>query len=202
MRIKISLLIVLTVILIGCRSSKQVAPTFYLIEFPADKITDDEVSVTLPFSLEILDVDVHPAFASHQIALRENEHEIRYYAHHEWAVRPSESLTRYVYNYFRNAGIFRYTDARFWNVIPDYRLQVKVHKLEVIEEDDDFLAHLHVDFDLIMVEGNVVIVQHAANKTRLLEKRNLNLFAGSINDMFLEELFFFSRKILYEFSAE
>ena len=202
MKIKFLLLIIFTVSLIGCRSSKPVAPTFYLIEFPADKTTDDEVSVTLPFSLEILDVDVHPAFASRQIALRENEHEIRYYSHHEWAVRPSESLTRYVYNYFRNSGIFRYTDMRFWNVIPDYRLVVKIHKLEVIEEENDYLAHLHVDFELIMVEGNILIVQHGVKKTRLLEKRNLNLFAGAINDMFFEELFFFSRKILYEFSAE
>ncbi|MFN2395708.1 MAG: ABC-type transport auxiliary lipoprotein family protein [Bacteroidales bacterium] len=202
MKIKIFLLIILIVSLVGCRSSKPVAPTFYLIEFPSDKEVDEETSVTLPFSLEILDVDVHPAFASRQIALREKEYEVRYYSHHEWAVRPSESLTRYLYDYFKRSEIFRYTDTRFWNVLPDYRLNVKVHKLEVIEDENDYLAHVHADFELIMVEGNVAVVQHGVNKTRLLEKRNLNLFAGAINDMFFEEVFFFSRKILYEFSAE
>ncbi len=202
MKNQILLLLVITMLLLGaCRSSKPVAPTFYVLEFPTDRIPE-EIPFTLPYSLEITDIDLHPAFATHQIAIREEQHEIRYFSHHEWAVRPEQSLTRYISDYFKNVRIFKNTDIRYWNIIPDYKLLTSIHQLQVIKDGNDYLAHLHVDFQLVMTEGTVTVVKHTADKTRLLERRNLNLFAGAINDMFFEELHFFARKIQYELSAE
>jgi len=194
--------IIIPMFLLGaCRSSKPVAPTFYVLEFPMERIPDEK-PLTLPYSLEITEIDLHPAFATHQIAIREGQHEIRYFSHHEWAVRPVQSLTRYINDYFKNIQVFRSTDTRYWNIQPDYKILTSVNHLEVLKDGNDYLAHLHVDFRLVMTEGTVTVVTHSADNTRLLEKRNLNLFAGAINDMFFEELQFFTRKILYEFSAE
>ena len=194
--------IIFPIFLLGaCRSSKPVAPTFYVLEFPTERISDEK-PLTLSYSLEITDIDLHPAFATHQIAIREDQHEIRYFSNYEWAVRPDQSLTRFISDYFKNVKIFRNTDIRYWNIQPDYKLLTSVHQLEVVKDGNDYLAHLHVDFRLVMTEGSVTVVRHTADKTRLLERRNLNLFAGAINDMFFEELHFFARKILYEFSAE
>ncbi len=195
------LFIIPMVFLGACRSSKPVAPTFYVLEFPVDRVSDEQYS-TLPYSLEIAEIDLHPAFATHQIAIREDQHEIRYFSHHEWAVRPEISLARYIRDYFKHVSIFENIEARYWNIRPDYKLFTSVHQLEVLKDGNDYLARLHVDFQLVMTEGTITVVRHSADKTRLLERRNLNLFAGAINDMFFEELHFFTRKILYEFSAE
>jgi ABC-type uncharacterized transport system auxiliary subunit len=194
--------IIIPIFFLGaCRSSKPVAPTFYVLEFPTDRIPEEK-PMTLPYSLEITDIDLHPAFATHQIAIREDQHEIRYFSNHEWAVRPDQSLTRFISDYFKNVKIFKNTDTRYWNIQPDYKLLTSVHQLEVLKDGNDYLAHVHFDFRLVMTEGSVTVVRHSADKTRLLERRNLNLFAGAVNDMFFEELHFFARKILYEFSAE
>lgn len=181
-------------ILMGsCRSSKPTAPRFYMIEYStADMHTSDTI-LPLPNSLEIMDVDVNPAFSSNQIAIREEAHEINYFVNHQWASRPQHSLERFIMNYFNYNSIFEHTEKRFWNIQPDFKLFVSVYNLEVVREGKDYLAHLHVEFRLESANGEI-IQKHVSDKTRLLEKRNLNLFAKAINHMFYEELNYFAKK--------
>ncbi|MFN3554763.1 MAG: ABC-type transport auxiliary lipoprotein family protein [Bacteroidales bacterium] len=187
-------IVLLLMILAACRSSKPVEPRFYLLEFPSERIQADTLEM-LPYVLEILPVDVHPAFASHQIAIRERSHELRYFSNHQWAVRPGQSLTRFVAEYFARTEIFQKTDTRFWTMQPDFKLKTSVYQLEVVRERNDFLAFLSVEFQLISNHDGSVMFSHTAAKNRLLEKRNLNLFAEAINRLFFEELNYFARKV-------
>lgn len=198
---KIFLLIILPLaIFAACRSSKPVDPRYYLLELPVEKLTDDTLQM-LPFVVEVLAVDVHPAFASHQIAVREKSHEIRYFSHHQWAVRPGQSLTRFVEEYFGRTRMFRHTDTRFWDIQPDYKIKTMVYQVEVVKDRNDYLAFLHVEFQLINAQDGEVMTVHTASKSRLLQRRNLNLFAEAVNLLFFEELNYFARKIHHRLLA-
>jgi ABC-type uncharacterized transport system auxiliary subunit len=180
----------------GCRSSKPVATRFYMIEFsPSVMIIQNELS-PLPFNLEIADIDVHPAFATSQIAMREEDHEVSYFVNHQWATRPQQCLERFTVNFIRHNGIFKHVERKFWSVIPDYRLFVTVYNLEVMRQGRDFYGRLYVEFRLESAAGDI-IESHINDTTRLLEKRNLNLFAKAVNQMYFEELSYFSQKVHY-----
>jgi len=201
MKYLLKIFFILIILLPSCRSSKPVASTFYIIEFPIEKVKDTQ-PLLLPYSLEIATVDIHPAFATHQIAVRENEHEIRYFSNHEWAVRPPEGFTRFIHTYFNQIKLFRNVDVRFWSLRPDYRLVTRINNLEVVADGRNYYARMHIEFRLIMEQGEVLIVQHAADRSRLLEKRNLNLFTGAISDIFFEELHYFAGMIIHDFTQE
>lgn len=176
-------------------------PQFITIEFPADNNFADSLSI-LPYSLEIEEVGIHPAFATNQIAIRENTHQIRYFVNHQWAVRLQQSLTQYITDYYMTNQLFDDVGNRFWKDPADYKVSTYVHNLEVKQIDKDFSAYMHIDFFLIDVDNNQVVTKHTVKKNRLLPKRNLNLFAEAVNNMFFEELHFFAQKGWFELAQQ
>ncbi len=191
-------LLVTSFILTGCRSSKPVSPRFYLLEYPADTERTDTLK-SLPYVLELGEVNINAAYSSSQIAIREDEQELQYFIHNHWAVRPKESLGTFVEKYFFNHRVFKQTQTRFWNLQPDYRLVTHVHNLEVVRDKRDFYARLHLEFRLETPDGELV-ERYLSDNRRLLKSRDLNLFAMAVNQMFFEELNYFSGKIYFGLS--
>lgn len=183
------ILLVLAVALAGCRGSKPVIPKYYVVEYPHEQsVSLIDTIITLPNSVEIAQVEVYPAFATHRIAVRENTHELRYFSNSEWAVRPEQSITNYINEFLQVNRFFEVVSTRYWNELPDYRLETTVYQMEILQDRNTFLAHLHLKFSLTNIESERVIVTHTADRTRELERRNLNLFADAINHMLFEEL--------------
>jgi ABC-type uncharacterized transport system auxiliary subunit len=178
----------------GCRARRPEATRFYMLEYRAAETENSRDFTSLPFSVELAEIDVHPAYATSQIALREENHELQYFVNHLWASRPQQSLGRFVLDYINHTRIFEHADNRFWNVHPDFRLYVTVYNLEVVRERNDFYARLNVGFTLETNDGEV-IDRYRNDQSRLLQKRNLNLFTTAINNMFQEELSQFMGKI-------
>lgn len=170
------------------------------IEFPTEKQFSDSLSI-LPYAVEIQDVEVYPSLETHQIAIREKTHQLRYFVNNQWAVRLDKALTQYLLAYYQRNPVFEFTANRYWKTAPDFQISTFVYNIEVREEKKDFLAYLHVDFKLIDTESKEVITSHTAENTRLLSKRDLNLFAGAVNDMFFEELHYFAQKGWFELSG-
>jgi ABC-type uncharacterized transport system auxiliary subunit len=185
---------VLSAFLMGCRGSKPVSPRFYMIEFPGISVLSNDTIQPLPFTLGISDIDVHPAYATSQIAMREDAHEINYFVNHQWATRPQVSLEKFTVSYFNHTPVFNHTQTRFWNIQPDFRLFITVHNLEVLRVGRDFYAHLNLEFRLESSDG-AIIDKHLSNQRRLLEKRDLNLFTQAVNNIYYEELDYFARKV-------
>ncbi len=177
----------------ACRSNKPVAPSFFIIEYPADRLQSDTLE-PLGFTLQIQDIDVHPAYGTTQIAIREEENKINYFVNNQWASRPQQNFERFAVTYFSRNNIFQTTERRFWNNEPDYRLYISVYNLEVVRDNKDFTARLHLEFRLESISGEI-IDRHISDNFRLLEKRNLNVFATAINNMFYEELNYFAKRI-------
>jgi ABC-type uncharacterized transport system auxiliary subunit len=181
----------------GCRSSKPAITKFYVLEYPSGK-AEFLPDTLLPFSvsMEIMPVEVYPAFATHRIAIREDSHELSYFSHHEWAVRPGEALTLFVSDFFTQNRIISKVSTRFWDTDPEFRLRTSIFQLEVLQEKGRFFARIHIDLRLEDAKQQIFLTQHQADLRLELPRRNLNLFADEISLIFFDELKVFTEKLI------
>ncbi len=195
---KIYLLPLLIAVLVsGCRGGQSVVNRFYLLEYPANQtFIEADTLQSISSSLEVAMVYVHPAYSSHQIAIREDSHQLRYFNFNEWATRPANSLTAILDDFFHFNPLFERVVERQTPKEADFTLNTSVFNLEVVKERNRYQARLHLEYMLIDNQTGELVFSHVADQSRQLEKRNLNLFARAINEMFLETLKDFAGEIV------
>ncbi len=187
---KLIIIPVLAILLFtGCRSTKPVQNNFFLLELPAALIEDTRMEImTLDVSCELRRVEVAPPYASHQIAIREDTHKIRYFSFNEWAHRPELSLTNMTLNFLEKHRFFREIATGRLREPSDYIFKTTVHQLEVDHLHEVFEARLMVEFVLLETETATPVIHHRVDRSRPLEENSLNLFAAAVSEMFSEEL--------------
>ncbi len=182
----------------GCRSSQPVTQQYYLLELPSQYEGDwpERLSV-LQGSILIANAGITDAYASHQIAVREDTHQIRYFNFNEWAIRPEKAFTQLLLDFYQENQVFE--EVMYGRIIQatEYILNTQVLVLELDTRDDIIRARLKVDFSLLdgQNEGNILL-HHTADRNMELETKNLNSFARAISQMFIEELHDFSVEVL------
>ena len=190
---KLIIIPVLTILLFaGCRSTKPVQNNFFLLELPSATMEDSQMRIrTLDATLELRKVEVAPPYASHQIAIREDTHRIRYFSFNEWAHRPDLSLTNMTLSLLEKHRPFRQIITGRLRETPDYTLNTKVHRLEVLHMDEAFEANLVVEFVLLETATETPLARHRDDRTKSLEENSLNLFAAAVSEIYAEELVVF-----------
>jgi len=179
----------LMILLTGCMSEKAVITRHYTIEWPDDRKEDAGKNEWLiPGRCEIDQVEISPLYAKNQIVNRSDSHEITYYRYHQWAVRPSVAVLEVVRTYLEGAGMFESVSGRYSRAIPDFHFRTTIRQLELIESKNQFLGHLHIEFSLVSNSDGSTLLEHRADRTAPLEKKELNLFAAAISDMLVSEL--------------
>ncbi|MFP4555450.1 MAG: ABC-type transport auxiliary lipoprotein family protein [Bacteroidales bacterium] len=187
-----------SLLLAGCFGGKSVAPTFYLIEYPfneeisADNSGDDEVE---PIPIHVLELDVHPAFSSHEIAIREDTHELKYFANHKWTNRPEQTLTIFMQNFFGHHNGFMVINPRKFALRDYYSVEFYVNRLEVVKNGKQYSAYLHMEITLREGATSKEVFKHVTDRSEPMEERNLNLFASAVSRMLFEEIKQFSQKV-------
>lgn len=188
----------------GCGSNKTVLKKYYLIE-PSASSTIAIAEQSADVLCEVADVTVAPAYATTQIALRDESHQIQYFGQHEWAVRPQETFLHHILKHFSDRQTFKRVANRFWHTPPTFTLNTQIHNLEIIQKEKVFYAHLYIEFTLIETETDVIILKHKADRERQLQEKDLNLMAKAISDLMSEELVILTDLIeteISEFSKE
>jgi ABC-type uncharacterized transport system auxiliary subunit len=176
-------------LLSGCLSEKNVITRHYTIEWSGDpKEAGDTDVLAIPGRCEIDPVEIGPLYEKVQIVNRSDSHEVTYYKYHQWAIRPSVAIMEVTRAYLEDAGLFESVSARYSRSIPDYRFSTTIRQLEVIEGKSQFQAHLDLTFRLINNADGRILIEHRADKSEALAKKELNLFAGAISTMLVSEL--------------
>jgi len=179
----------LMILLSGCLSEKAAINRHYTIEWTDDrKEAEAPVTRLIGGLCEIEQVEISPLYEKTQIVNRSDSHEITYYKYHQWAIRPSVAVMEVLRTYLEGAGLFESVSARYSRDIPDYRFSTTIRQLEVIETKNQFQAHLHLEFRIINNADGNTLVEHRADRTESLAKRELNLFATAISEMLVSEL--------------
>ncbi len=189
MRKTVLLLLILPLLFAACRSSKSIQNRFFMLELPVAALEDmPEHFTPLPGRYYVQEVVMSPAYASYQIALREESHSIRYFSFNEWAERPGSKLTAMVNSFFNANQVFEETLTGRQTEQADYIMHTKVHRLEADHQTDDFEARLVIEFSLTDAHTGETLQHHFADRSQVLPQRNLNLFAAAVSELFAEEL--------------
>jgi ABC-type uncharacterized transport system auxiliary subunit len=178
-------------------SQKQPTSRYYVIE-PPDSLNLPVLteSSALDGYCEVAPVEVYPAYATQSIAQRRESNEIVYYSYHHWAVRPGETMTLLLEESMGRASLFEGVSTRFWKIQPAYKLETTVFHLEALRENDDMFARFSIRFRLISTRDNESLVVHQANRKERLPRKDLNLYAQTVGELFHEELQRFAQKIV------
>lgn len=191
------LLLSLSLLASGCLSQKSAPARYYDLEYPAEpEVSINDTVEPLDYSCLINVVEVYPAFAGSQIAIRENSHQIRYFSFNHWAVRPEQSLIYLMTEFLNRHNIFKTVYPPSLYIESDYTIETMIYHLELVEEGNDYHVHLNLEFRLNDGQTGEEILNHRADRKHLLEERNLNLFAASVSEIFIEELGIFANSIL------
>lgn len=194
------LLIYTASLISGCLTRAPEATRYYLLDYPAGmEIVFPGNGPFIEKSCLITSVEVYPAYSTYQIAIREHSHEIKYFAVNIWAVRPEQSLTNIISEFFKNHKVFESIHLSTPVTETDFTLNTTVYSLEVVHERRDYYARLKVEYLLKDNENNQIVYDHRADKRVLLEDRDLNLFAAAISEIFVEELAIFVNTIVEDF---
>ncbi len=184
----------MALVIAGCRSSQPIIHQLYLLELPSEQVIQWPEGLSgIPGSCEVTNVLLSPAYASHQIAIREDSHQIRYFTFNEWAMRPEQSLTRFIIDFLEKHQIF--DEVKHGRVITpvNYILETEVLHIELDNRHEDIRARLHVSFRLLdMDNGGRVAYQHIADSFQPLGRKHINEFAAAVSQLFMEELHTFS----------
>lgn len=188
-------LLVFSVITAGCLTKKQSVTRHYVLEYQLTETEHEKQEAAIKGSCIVRTAEVSPAYATHQIALRENTHEIRYFAFNMWAVRPEQSLTGILFRFLEEHNVFEATREPGLLQDADYTLETRIDNLEVISERKDHIARLALELRLTDNHANNVVNVHRADRRMVLDDRDLNLFAAAVVSMFTEELEKFTGQI-------
>jgi ABC-type uncharacterized transport system auxiliary subunit len=197
-RIRICFLLLFgSLVVAGCMPRRSIPARYYILDYPAG-IQVDIAANTAPVknSCLINTVQIYPAYSTNQIAIRENTHEIRYFAFNQWAVRPEQSLTSIMVEFLKRHNIFQSIQTTALFAEADYTIETTVYNLELIDEDNEYHARLNLEYILIDSQTGQAIINHRADRKYLLDEKSLNLFASTISKIFVEELGIFSNSIL------
>jgi ABC-type uncharacterized transport system auxiliary subunit len=197
--------VMFSLMLVGCGGGKQTVTRFYLLEYPSEQAAASytpEHTAPFPYACNVSPVDIHPAFASHQIAIREHANQINYFSFNEWATRPTESLTRLVLQYFQNNEVFETVISLRSGLGSVFSVETHVSRMDLTIEQKAFTANLAVKFSLVHNETRQVITSYQKVNQRLLEDKSLNEFAAAISEMFVEGLVLFTNQITLQDLAE
>jgi ABC-type uncharacterized transport system auxiliary subunit len=180
----------------GCLGRKSVMQNYYLLELPA--VADSSGKLEEPVSdasCILSPVVVHSAFSSHRIAVRTQSHELNYYGYHQWAVRPDESFSKLLIEFFEQRAVFADIVTNIMQPSSQYRLATEIDYLEVVQVENNLLTHLSLSCQLLDNASGEVVLFHEADRRVPLATKNLNHFAAAVSDIFYQELHQFSTMI-------
>lgn len=192
-------------VLFGCSGGKQTVTRYYLLDYPEAHQSDQtgkDFAGLIPFTCKVMPVDMHPAFATHQIAIREDAHQINYFSFNEWAVRPAQSFEKLLITFIEDNELCHSIIGSQSLLESDYTIKTYVSRIDVTQERKAFEANLSVEFRLLDNESNRPITIYHADRNKPLQNNSLNEFASAISEMFVEELYSFASQISIQQQAE
>lgn len=184
------------VIISGCVSKRKLVYTkYYLIEPPHETQSFGQARPNSDKKLEIGSIDVGPAYAGTKIVHRNRSNEIVYFSYHQWAVLPEVSIGKLATDYFRTTHEFAEVSNYISDNRPDYRLDIEVSRIEMLDVDNETNAHVLISYTYTDAVSDQLILQETYDKSSMMSKKDMNLLAISVSALIWESLDQLYRKI-------
>ena len=174
---------------------KLVYTKYYLIEPPLESQSSSEERPNTDMKLEIGSINVGSAYASTKIVHRNRSNEIVYFNYHQWAVLPEVSIAQMATDYFRSTHDFAEVSRYISDNSPDYRLEIEVSRIEMLEVSGEINAHIVVRYKYIDAVSGKLITQERYDKSSKMSQKDVNLLAKSVSTLIWDSLGQFFKKM-------
>ncbi len=173
----------------GCMSKKKLVYTkYYLIEPPHETQLLEETGPKPKLKLEIGSISVSPAYAGTKIVHRNRSNEIVYYSYHEWAVLPEVSIAQMATDFFKSTHNFAEVSKYISDNRPDYRLDIEVSRIEMLDVDGKTNAHIIVTYAYTDAVSEELILQDRYDERIEISEKDMNILAQSVSQLIWNSL--------------
>ncbi len=197
------LLSVLVLFLVNCASRKGLTTNYYILQYFKHS-EDKEIFQETPFNYSaiVYDADISRTYDRKKIVIRHFGPKITYANNDLWASDLSEGIAELVANRVSAYNIFNQVQRSFRDVRPDYEINTSVNNLEYIQSDNINEVHINLELFLTRSGEEEFLVKHSASREELLFNNSMESFVQKANEIILEEVDQFSKKIQNHFNGE
>lgn len=153
-----------SLVLVGCTSlpgqRQELLAKTYLLQVPED-VLEMQVTDTVPcLTLEVNKMRAAPGFSTSRIVYVQKNHQLDYFAQHQWADTPASMLTTIISQALENSHLFRAVVESPAAITSDLRLDSKLLKLQQVFKDDGSILQLQLRIMLIDKASRGVVASH------------------------------------------
>ena len=187
--------ILIGMILTACTGERIINKYYILKDTDNDEVLNENIT-ELPYKVVIGNFNVSSPYNQSRIAVRTKSNELEYYYYHHWADLPQSSISFYVWEQVKNAGIFKTFEPELFDIQPDFQLTGTVYQIERIDLEDSASAHIKMELALKKVSDMSTLVEHKFDRqVPIDEAAPMNVFVRIISDIIDEECDKFVNKI-------
>jgi ABC-type uncharacterized transport system auxiliary subunit len=135
-------------LLSGCFMGRSTETKFYLLDYIPTPPKERLDKGFYPYVLRVKDPTIAEAYGRSQIVYRQNAHQMQFYSYHLWAVDPERMVGDLLVKHLRAARLFQNVSRAVEEFQPDYVLSCEVQAIEEYDFQDQWFAHLAVEYRL------------------------------------------------------
>ncbi len=179
----------------GCFMGRNTETKFYLLDYVPTPPKERLDKGYYPYVLRVKDPTIAEAYGRAQIVYRQNAHQMQFYGYHLWAVDPERMVGDLLVKHLRAARLFQNVTRSVENYQPDYVMNCEVQAIEEYDYQDQWFAHLAVEYSLeegktgqVVWKKNFDLRHKVAQQEPVYVVRELSALLESIHTRVVSEL--------------
>jgi len=132
----------------GCYFGKSIDTQYYLLDYIPTPPKERLEKGFYPFVLRIKDPTISEAYRRAQIVYRQSAYQMQFYNYHLWAIEPERMMGDLLVKHLRAAKLFQNTTRSVEEYEPDFTLATEVQSIEEYDFQEQWYAHLAVEYRL------------------------------------------------------
>ncbi len=197
-KIKIVVLIMLTLILAACSFNRNIESTnYYILDYNGcNEQQNLKLKAPYNYTVQINETRLPRTYDRNQIVSKYTFNQITYLKRHLWSSKLYDAIPNLIsqrikcYNIFKRVG--RVNSAS----IPDFYIDTNVSNIEQYLDDGKQFAHLKMEFILKSGKDNKELFSYNNDRTKRVYSTGIDGVVSTLNDLILEETNTFSRLIV------
>jgi cholesterol transport system auxiliary component len=135
-------------LLVGCFLGKSSETKFYLLDYIPSPTKERLDKGFYPYVVRIKDPTINETYRRSQIVYRQSAYQMQFYSYHLWAVDPERMVGDLLSKHLRAAHLFQNVTRSVEEYEPDYVLTTEVQAIEEYDYQDQWFAHLAIEYHL------------------------------------------------------
>lgn len=179
----------------GCYFGKTLESSYYILEYIPNISEARETKGVYPYTLRMRDFSIAESYRRSQIVYRKSALQMQFYSYHLWAVDPERMVNDMLVKHLKSAHLFENITRSVESFAPDFYLDGDVQAIEEYDTEDQWYAHLAIEYKLENTKTNQIIWRKTfdlrkkvAQQEPIYLVREITALLETMNNKVVEEL--------------